>query len=309
MLNWILAITISLLTCSPGEELYARYGHTAIRVCDTSKDIDWVFNYGLFSFEDSGFYWHFVQGQTWYQLGVQSYAGFAAEYAYEKRVVNEQVLDLSEDESKALVQALLINAQPQNCKYLYNFVFDNCATRPYHLLMRVLGDTIASSYVGWEGKTYREFIHHYTRHGSWAEFGIDLVFGWKADQHITGEQRLFLPEELMLWFSEARRMDGRRLVRSEQLTPFVIQSVPWYATWYFGIAVLAIALLILSLYDKLRGKRTKWVDWVLYGIYMLLGILLIFLIFFSIHPLVSIGWRLFLIPLIHVCTRLIYYWR
>ena len=41
---------ISLLTCSPGEELYARYGHTAIRVLDETNDIDIVFNYGIFDF-------------------------------------------------------------------------------------------------------------------------------------------------------------------------------------------------------------------------------------------------------------------
>ncbi|MBQ2171263.1 MAG: hypothetical protein II448_05955, partial [Paludibacteraceae bacterium] len=35
---------VSLLTCTPGEELYARYGHTAIRVCDPENDLDLVFN-------------------------------------------------------------------------------------------------------------------------------------------------------------------------------------------------------------------------------------------------------------------------
>lgn len=299
---------VSLLTCTPGQELYARYGHTAIRVCDAQKDIDWVFNYGLFSFEDSGFYWHFVQGQTWYELGVQSYREFMMEYHYEHRPVAEQVLALSEAEKDTLFTTLLINARPENRKYLYNFVFDNCATRPYYIIKNVLGDSIWSNYMGWEGNSYRDFIHHYTRHGSWAEFGIDLVFGYKADQPVTGEGRLFLPEELMFWFSQAHRRDGTCLVESETLTPFTIEPVPWYATWYFGMAVLAIALLMFNLYDKNRGQRTKWVDWVLYTIYGLLTILMIFLIFFSIHPLVSIGWRLFLIPLIHVCTRLIYIW-
>ena len=35
---------ISLLTCTPGEELYARYGHTALRVYDPENDLDEVFN-------------------------------------------------------------------------------------------------------------------------------------------------------------------------------------------------------------------------------------------------------------------------
>ena len=41
---------ISLLTCSPGKELYAKYGHTALRVCDSVNHIDIAFNYGIFDF-------------------------------------------------------------------------------------------------------------------------------------------------------------------------------------------------------------------------------------------------------------------
>jgi len=323
LLSLLLALSpmanISLLTCVPGEHLYERYGHTAIRVADPVQRIDLVFNYGLFSFEDSHFYWHFVQGQTWYELGMQSYYAFCQEYQYEHRVVHEQVLLLSPEEKDSLFKALLINARPEHCKYLYNFVFDNCATRPYHLIQSTLGDSICSTYTGWEGATYREFIHHYTRHGSWAEFGINLVFGYKADRPISGEERLFLPEALMFWLQQASRPNGQALSSlngseascstfgaSSQLSPFTIAPVPWYATWYFGIVVFVCVLVCVNLYDRRRGKRTKWVDYVLYALYALLAALLIFLIFFSIHPLVSIGWFVFIIPFIHLCTRLIY---
>ncbi|MCQ2310470.1 MAG: DUF4105 domain-containing protein [Paludibacteraceae bacterium] len=299
---------ISLLTCTPGDELYTRYGHTALRVVDPLQRIDWVFNYGMFSFEDSHFYLHFVQGQTWYELGMQTYSEFIPEYHYFHRPVAEQVLNLTNQEMNALFRALIINAQPDNCKYLYNFVFDNCATRPYYILKDVLGDSLVSDYQGWEGRSYRDFIHHYTRHGSWAEFGIDLVFGYKADRPVNGEGRLFLPEELMFFLSQAHLSDGRPLVKSENLTPFAIKPVAWYQTWYFGVALFAVLMIWLNWYDCRRGKRTKWVDYTLYSLYALLAALMIFLIFFSVHPLVSIGWRLFLIPFIHLCTRYIYIW-
>lgn len=297
---------ISLLTCTPGQVLYERYGHTAIRVCDPASHIDRVFNYGMFSFEDSHFYLHFVEGQTWYELGMEPYREFMPEYHLGHRPVAEQVLNLTSDEKNRLSDALLTNAEPENCKYLYNFVFDNCATRPYYIIKQVLGDTILSDYVGWEGRSYRDFIHHYTRHGSWAEWGIDLVFGYKADQPVSGEGRLFLPEELMFFLSQAHRSDGTPLIAYQTLTPFVIQPVPWYQTWYFGIALFAIFMVWLNWYDRRRGQRTRWVDIVLYVAYALMAGLLIFLIFFSIHPLVSIGWRVFLIPCIHLCTRLVY---
>ena len=43
---------VSLLTCSPGDEVYALFGHTALRYSNPEKKIDIVFNYGIFSFEE-----------------------------------------------------------------------------------------------------------------------------------------------------------------------------------------------------------------------------------------------------------------
>ena len=38
-------IRVSVLTCSPGQEVYSLYGHTAIRVQDMGRGTDHVFNY------------------------------------------------------------------------------------------------------------------------------------------------------------------------------------------------------------------------------------------------------------------------
>ena len=54
---------ISLLTCSPGEELYSAFGHTGIRVTDYKNDFDVVFNYGTFDFDQPGFYTNFLKGK------------------------------------------------------------------------------------------------------------------------------------------------------------------------------------------------------------------------------------------------------
>ena len=301
---------ISLITCTPGEELYARYGHTALRVCDPKNDIDIAFNYGIFDFNTDHFYWKFVRGETWYQLGATPYRWFMREYEMTNRPVYEQVLNLSAEDKEILWQKLVDNYRPENRQYLYNFVFDNCATRPYVMLMSVLCRNSAempySTYRGAEGQTYRRFIQHYTPKGSWADFGINLLFGPKADRKMQGEERLFLPEELMGYISQTVKADGQPLVANEQIAPFAIQAVPWYATWYFGIAALFVALAVLSYYDRRRGQRAKWVDWILYTVYALLLILVTFLTFFSCHPLVGFGWRLLILPMTHLCARLVY---
>ena len=67
------SVRISLLTCAPGEEIYSLFGHTAIRYEEPAKGIDYVFNYGLFSFNTPNFILRFALGETDYILGVTSY--------------------------------------------------------------------------------------------------------------------------------------------------------------------------------------------------------------------------------------------
>lgn len=306
---------IYLLTCSPGEALYERYGHTAIMVLDEELGISDVYNYGIFDFSTEHFYWRFVKGETYYQLGKEDASWFMRLYEYAGRKVNIQELNLSPEDRDAIYRALIINYYPENRVYLYNFVFDNCATRPYYLLMNALGQQSEVRSQKSEVRdqksdvTFRELIRYYTPQGSWGDFGINLVFGPKADKPMTDEQRLFLPEQLMNHISRMHYADGTPLVSAEHIEPFVIQRVPWYATWYFGLAVLFVVLAIISLHDRRQGKRTKWVDYILYAIYGVLIVLVTFLTFFSIHPLVGSGPYLLIIPSIHLCARIIYLWR
>jgi hypothetical protein len=297
---------ISLLTCTPGDEVYTRYGHTAIRVCDTTAQLDVVFNYGIFDFNTDFFYWKFVRGETWYELGITSTPRFDYEYKYYKRPVYEQELNLSSEQKEALWQALVTNYQPENRKYLYNFVFDNCATRPYQLIKNALGDSIHSDYIGYKGQTYRTFLRHYTGAHRWINAGINLLFGPKADQPMTDEQRLFLPEELMHYMAQATLSDGTRLVANDNGKDFIIPPTPWYATWELGLVLYFLCMLAISIYDRKRNKWSWGVDLVVAIPYIIILIIVSFLTFFSCHPLVGFGWRLLIIPCTHLCARLIY---
>ena len=286
---------ISLLTCTPGEELYARYGHTAIRVQDPQNRLDLVFNYGIFDFNTDHFYWKFVKGETWYELGAITMPWFMLEYEEEHRPVYEQVLNLNPSQREEIWQALVLNYEPENRKYLYNFVFDNCATRPYR-----------SGYTGNTGTTYRRFIRRYTGSMTWANAGINLLFGPKADKPMNNEQRLFLPEELMLYMAQAHLSDGTPLVSESEIGSFDLPKTPWYASWPLGWAVYFIVVCLISWWDRRRGKRSRWLDIAVGVPYVLLLVLVAFLTFFSCHPLVGFGWRLLIIPLTHLCARFIY---
>lgn len=297
---------ISLLTCTPGEELYARYGHTAIRVFDPQNRLDLVFNYGIFDFDTDHFYWKFVRGETWYELGSSAMPWFMYEYNEEHRPVYEQVLNLTPSQREEIWEALVRNYEPENRQYLYNFVFDNCATRPYQLIQKALGDSIRSDYAGFTGTTYRRFIRRYTGSMTWANAGINLLFGPKADKPMSNEQRLFLPEELMKYMQEARLSDGTPLVSESVIGAFKRPKTPWYASWPFGLALYFLFVAGISWQDRCRGKRSRWLEIAAGVPYALLLMLVAFLTFFSCHPLVGFGWRLLIIPLTHLCARFIY---
>ena len=160
---------------NPNQPLFILDGFES--TLSTVNDLDIMFNYGIFSFDTDHFYWKFVRGETWYELGAEPTHWFMRAYAEEHRPVYEQVLNLTPEQREAVWQAFVENYQPENRKYLYNFVFDNCATRPYLLIQNALGEPILSDYAGETGSTYRHFIRHYTGALTWANAGISLLFG------------------------------------------------------------------------------------------------------------------------------------
>lgn len=297
---------VYLLTCTPGTQVWSKYGHSAILVQDKTQGIDVVFNYGIFSFDTEDFYLKFIKGDTYYQLGIEPLRYFRQSAERVGRKVYWQRLNLTHTQMLQVFDALLVNYRPENRFYHYNFVFDNCATRPYHLIKDALGDTILSDYQGYIHQPYRCAISHYTGRNSWVDFGINLIFGRRADAPMDNEQRLFLPEELMFFMSEARLTDGTPLVLSEYIAPFDIAPVPWYANCWFGVVLFILFMIGITLLDRRRGRLSWWVDVLLGLVYLILIAIVVFLTFFSSHPLVGFNWRLLLFPVLHLCARLIY---
>ena len=298
--------SIYLLTCTPGNAVWSKYGHTGIRVLDAEQKLDIVFNYGIFDLTADDFYFKFVRGETYYQLGIEPYKYFEKFYSRFGRKTYWQLLNLNQEQKQQIFDALLVNYQPENRFYLYNFVFDNCATRPYYLIKTALKDSIISPYKGYCGEDFRVAISHYTGKNSWVDFGINLIFGSEANQPMSNEERLFLPEELMFYMAEAHLSDGTPLVSDQVIEAFPDEQVPWYGNCWMGILLFAFAMLGISCYDRYRGKMSWGIDLTLIIIYLILSTIVIYLTFFSCHPLVGFNWRLILLPIIHACTRLIY---
>lgn len=285
-------IQISLLTCSPGKEVWAQYGHTAIRYYDKESGEDLAINYGIFSLDQTYFIPRFVLGMTDYRMGVQPMDMFLAQYSYEGRGVVEQVLNLSAEDKEVIYKALQENMKPENVVYRYNYFFDNCTTRARDMLVNHLHGKVVYPPAE-EDATFRSMIHKWNNKYEWSQFGEDLLLGVNADRKTTKSEQQFLPENLRSDFDKAR-YNGKPLVKE---TNVLLDAETEVAEPVFPLSPLSIALIfaVISLVMMLFSYRRQQVYWAWDLALMLtsgiMGIIF-FVMIFSHHPCVSLNFIL-----------------
>ena len=286
------SIQISLLTCSAGKEVWAQYGHTAIRYYDKESGEDFAINYGTFSFDQSYFIPRFVLGMTNYRIGVQPMDAFLSQYSYEGRGVTEQVLRLSAKDKEVIYEALQNNLKPENVVYRYNYFFDNCTTRARDMIVNHLHGKLVYPPAD-QDATFRSMIHKWNNKDKWAQFGEDLLLGVNADRKTTKAEQQFLPENLRNDFDKAI-YNGKPLVKE---TNELLVAETEVAALAFPFSPLSIALFFaaISLVIMLFSYRKQRVYWVWDAALMLtsglLGIVF-FIMIFSQHPCVSLNFIL-----------------
>lgn len=273
-------IRISLLTCSPGEELYSTFGHTAIRVTDSSSVNDIVFNYGTFNFEAPGFYTKFIRGKLLYYLSAEKFEDFVFAYQADNRSIREQLLNLDAEEKIKITEALYENIKPENSSYKYDFFFDNCTTRPRDLLLKYKKNAPIFNAVMPPKTRFRQAIHLYLDQNEkdWSKLGIDLLLGAPTDAVMTVTQSQFLPDNLMKsldssnqnhqWVLSANNLYPMENANSSGsiFTPVIVFSGLFLALFFLGFSSNKRAMIFL-----------QGIDGIFFFITGAIGILLIFM--------------------------------
>lgn len=285
-------LRVSLLTCGAGDELYTAWGHSALRVTDSSSYTDLIFNYGSFDFDAPGFYTKFAEGNMMYFVSVEKFTDFVAEYRYFNRSIIEQELNLSCTEKQRLYQALKENAKEQNKYYRYDFLFDNCSSRLRDIVSKnTIQPPVIKNIIPGKQVSFWNMIHENLDkyHESWNRLGIDILLGSHMDAIATNHQTMFLPDYLMKGFDSAE-VDNHPLVinkklilattgkenKSDGITPFIT----------FSILLLVVG--ICSFNKKINHSVFFTVfDFVLFLLVGLLGILLLFLWFGRVDSICS----------------------
>lgn len=295
------SIQISLLTCSPHDEVYSLYGHTALRVENRQNGMDVAVNYGMFSFDKPFFALRFVFGLTDYTMGIVPFENFCREYKYYGSSVTQQVLNLSSEDKVRILNALELNYRPENRVYRYNYFYNNCTTKAVDIIADNINGKIVYSDTVPDGMTFRKILHFMTRNNPWAQLGNDLLLGCGADREMTLDEYHFLPHTMLAALDSAdiigedngkRKAVKEKLVVVEEGMQIVSESFP------FSPMTCSVAFLLINILVSFVEWRFKKYFWLYDAFFLLLiglaGIIITSMIF-SLHPTVSLNAQILLL--------------
>lgn len=275
---------ISMITIEPGKYLVDTFGHSAIRVKDDRLGIDQAYNYGTYDFNKPNFYLNFAKGKLEYDLSSYPFIYLLRGYKRENRSITEQVLHISQQDKQRFFEFLENNAKPENKTYLYDFLYDNCATKLPEVSAQILDKKLQLNYDFASGQelTFRDLIHLYLDEQPWGKFGIDLALGSVIDVRAKPQEYVFLPDYVFKSFEKATITNSETSKPLVSKTNVLFQSTPkeeqkFYFTPVVFFTILALLVLWITFKDHRRHKRTKLLDFLLFFSTGIVGMLMLLL--------------------------------
>lgn len=307
----------SVLTCTPGTDAYAHFGHTAILLEDTVSKRNAVFNYGCFDDTQKNFILNFMAGNTNYLLEAESLNFFLWRYRQTGNGVTRQELDLTPEESQNLWDLLVWNMQRENQTYLYNWLYDNCTERARDIIEKAINGKVTYER-SISSLTARDMLHEKLVNAPWLQLGIDMILGNEIDKPIGKRIQMFLPDFFEAELNKAFIVDSNGVKRPLISETEIMQeptelsnevASPITPTIVF-FSILGFVIFI-SIIEIIRKKICIWLDIILLTAQGITGIVVAGLFFFSKHPAVDSNWMIIAFnPLFLIyAIFLIYNWK
>jgi hypothetical protein len=280
---------ISIVTAGPGEKLFEKFGHSAIRIKDPLLKLDLIYNYGVFDFNAPNFYSNFAEGTMYYVLARYDFKYFLASYKRDKRWLKQQVLNLNQVEKQQFFQYLENNALEENATYLYDPFFDNCATKLRDISKDILnGAVVLNSEKILNNKTLRKLMNQEIYWNTWGNFGINLIAGTILDVKRNQLAYAYLPDYIFKTFKNGK------IERQGQLQPLIkredtllnfeeISSSPNLFSPINVFTFLLMIVVFITFRDTKNNKRTTSLDFIILFVTGLIGLMLTYLWLFSSH--------------------------
>src|SRR5262249_22909771 len=139
-----------------------------------------------------------------YKLGVYPYGPERDEYVYFNRYIHEQILNLNAEQKQKVFDYLYWNSLPDNQYYLYDYFYNNCATKVRDVIKITLKDQVQfdSTFIT-TNYTIRDLTDLYLTYQPWGDLGIDICLGLPMDKHASPYEYMFLPDYIEQSFDHA----------------------------------------------------------------------------------------------------------
>jgi hypothetical protein len=266
-------LSVTLITFGVGEQVWERFGHNALWIHDAKLGTDVAYNWGLFDFEQPGFFRRFLTGDTKYWMAGEDAYTMVTAYHNIGRPITLQRLNLTPGQALALRDFVERNALEENKYYRYDYFRDNCSTRLRDAIDRALGGALrAATDTMQTTLSYRSESLRLTEGDDPVQTGIDIALGRPADAPLTAWQSFFIPMRLR----DAVRIvkvpgaggtmvplvaDERGMTPPPAATRVVEARAASDHTRRNLIAGVAFAAILLLLRLLMRGQR--WAAWIL----------------------------------------------
>ncbi len=238
-------LRVWLITTGPGDAVWERFGHNALRVLDTETGRDVAYNWGIFDFNQVDFITRFLKGRMLYMMAPFSTAAMIDSYARANREVVMQELALTPSQRLMMLELAEVNALPRNRDYFYDYFLDNCSTRVRDLLDKVLGGELFEQLGARDtGTSYRTHTRRLTQIDPVVFTGMDVLLGSPGDRPISLWEEMFIPMTLRDAIRDATVTDGEGLeiplvLREEVIVSSTREVEPVGAgSWFWRYLVL-----------------------------------------------------------------------
>jgi Domain of unknown function (DUF4105) len=274
------AAKISLITCSPGDELYTAFGHSAIRILDPELGFDRLYNFGTFDMSVGNFYLRFARGDLLYQLSVDQGDADIEEHGALGQGVTEAQLNLTPEQKQSLFGALETNLAPENRYYRYDFLLDNCSTRVRDAFEKIIGTPVADQTV--TGVTFRQMLDPYLDRISWIRFGIYLLLGAGVDRLVQPREACFLPANLESAICQTKVSDTAFAQSPVRLSP--ARPLPRTPRVLDPEIVFSVVLVVwIGLWALRGGRASRVISALIYIVFGFTGLFLVVLAANTLH--------------------------
>ncbi|CAN5916951.1 hypothetical protein BH11MYX2_BH11MYX2_16590 [soil metagenome] len=253
---------VELLTFGPGAGLFERFGHAAmcLRYQEVTHDV--CFNYGATDYgAGASLIWNFIRGTQLFWSEPSNYYGMIDDYGEEDRDIWRQTIPVTPAQARAIEKRLWHDADRATREYVYDHVYNNCATR----LRDIIDEELATPDAGAPGMTRgalrrQVFGYSYTtlrqvEARGFAESPVLLAFteftlGQGMDRNLPRWDAMFLPEELR-WQVGGLPGVVTDVVHQREAPPFSTRAGD-EGRIVFGVAAVLFPLVGLLLRKKRR---------------------------------------------------------